>query len=355
MKKGIYLLSVVALMLTACGKKEEETIAKVEKKPVIVSDVIKEEISDLYVTDGTLLPQERVNHTLDSQGTVKTIFKKNGDFVNKGDIVVKFTDAAAEASYESARANFESAKYNLESAKKNFNKFSTLFDKQMISEIEFLNYRNTYTDALGAFNSKKAVLEDSKSNFEKLTRRSELTGVIGNLDLKVGNVVEPNKTVFTVVDEKNMDITVDFPGKWLNSLKVGSPASIVVSDLGHKEFQGKIKEINPIADPETKKFPVKVEIENVDGILKDGMYSKVIIPTEKRDGVVVPQESVFIRDLLSYVFIVKDGKVERVEVTTGAVAKPNIEIEKGNVKVGDKVVSDGIFGLSDGDEVTINN
>lgn len=355
MKKGLYLLSAVALLLTACGKKTEEVKVKVEKKPVVISTVKDEEVSDLYMTDGTLLPQKRVNHTLDSQGTVKVILKKNGDFVKKGEVVVKFTDAAAEASYESARASFEASKYNLESAKKNFNKFSTLYDKQMISEVEFLNYRNTYTDALGSFSSKKAMLQDSKSNFEKLTRKSELTGVIGNLNLKVGNVVEPNTTIFTVVNEKNMDITVDFPGKWLNSLKVGSPAKVIVSDLGEKEFTAKIKEINPIADPETKKFPVKVEIVNKDGILKDGMYAKVIIPTEKRAGIVVPQESVFIRDLLSYVYKVKDGKVERVEVVTGAVAKPNIEIVKGNLKVGDKVVSDGIFGLSDGDEVTINN
>lgn len=152
-----------------------------------------------------------------------------------------------------------------------------------------------------------------------------------------------------------MEITVDFPGYWLNTLSEGSPVIIMVSDLGGKEFEGKIKSINPIADAETKKFPVKISIDNKTKELKDGMYTKVIIPTEKREGLLVPQQAVFIRDLLSYVYKIEDGKAKRVEVTTGATVKPNIEVVSEELKPGDLVVSDGIFGLSDGDEITINN
>ena len=53
MKKGLYILSALALLMTACGKKEEAVIEK-PKKPVIVTTVVKEEVSDLYITDGTI-------------------------------------------------------------------------------------------------------------------------------------------------------------------------------------------------------------------------------------------------------------------------------------------------------------
>ncbi|MGL4954933.1 MAG: efflux RND transporter periplasmic adaptor subunit, partial [Cetobacterium sp.] len=137
--------------------------------------------------------------------------------------------------------------------------------------------------------------------------------------------------------------------------KEGSPVTLMVSDLGGKEFEGKIKSINPIADAETKKFPVKLSVDNKSKQLKDGMYTKVVIPTEKRESLVVPQESVFIRDLLSYVYKIENGKVKRVEVKTGATVKPNIEVISNELQVGDLIVADGIFGLADGDEVTINN
>lgn len=340
MKKGLFILTAAAILMTACGK-EEEIVVEKPKKPVVASQVKKEQVSDVYTTDGTIVPQEKVNHTLDTQGTVATVLKKNGDFVKKGEVIVKFTDAKAESSYDAAKAN-------LQSTKSNFEKFNKLYEKQMISQLEFLNYRDAYTNALADYTAKK-------SNYDKLTRKSELTGLVGNLNLKSGNVVEANSTIFTVVDEDMMEITVDFPGYWLNTLNEGSPVTLIVSDLGGKEFDGKIKSINPIADSETKKFPVKISIDNKTKELKDGMYTKVVIPTEKREGLIVPQQAVFIRDLLSYVYKIENGKVKRVEVTTGATIKPNIEVVSAELKPGDLVVSDGIFGLADGDEITINN
>ncbi|MGL4970886.1 MAG: efflux RND transporter periplasmic adaptor subunit [Cetobacterium sp.] len=340
MKKGLFILSTAAILVTACGKKEEIVVEKV-KKPVVVSKIVKEEVADVYTTDGSLAPQEKVNHTLDTQGTVAVVLKKNGDFVKKGEVVVKFIDAKVESS-------FEAAKFNLQSTKNNYEKFNKLYEKQMVSQLEFLNYRDAYTNAVADYASKQ-------SNFDKMTRKSEITGLVGNLNLKSGNVVEANSVVFTVVDENMMEVTVDFPGYWLNSIKEGSPVTIMVSDLGGKEFEGRIKSINPIADSETKKFPVKLSIDNNSKELKDGMYVKVEIPTEKRESLVVPQQAVFIRDLLSYVYKIENGKVKRVEVKTGATVKPNIEIISNELQVTDLVVADGIFGLADGDEVTINN
>ena len=340
MKKGLFILTAAAILMTACGKKEEAVVVK-PKKPVVASQVKQEQVSDIYTTDGTIVPQEKVNHTLDTQGTVSTVLKKNGDFVKKGEVIVRFTDAKAES-------NFAAAKANLQSTKNNFEKFNKLYEKQMVSQLEFLSYRDAYTNALADYTTKK-------SNYDKLTRKSELTGLVGNLNLKSGNIVEANSTVFTVVDENIMEITVDFPGYWLNTLNEGSPVIVAVSDLGGKEFDGKIKSINPIADAETKKFPVKISIDNKTKELKDGMYTKVVIPTEKREGLLVPQQAVFIRDLLSYVYKIEDGKAKRIEVTTGATVKPNIEVISEELKPGDLVVSDGIFGLSDGDEITINN
>ena len=340
MKKGLFILSAAAMLVTACGKKEEAVVEKV-KKPVVVSEIVKQEVADVYTTDGSLVPQEKVNHTLDTQGTVAVVLKKNGDFVKKGEVIVRFTDAKVQSS-------FEAAKFNLQSTKNNYEKFNKLYEKQMVSQLEFLSYRDAYTNAVADYASKE-------SNFDKLTRKSEITGLVGNLNLKSGNIVEANSTVFTVVDEDMMEITVDFPGYWLNSVKEGSPVTLMVSDLGGKEFEGKIKSINPIADAETKKFPVKLSVDNKSKQLKDGMYTKVVIPTEKRESLVVPQESVFIRDLLSYVYKIENGKVKRVEVKTGATVKPNIEIISKELQVGDLIVADGIFGLADGDEVTINN
>ncbi|MGL6153742.1 efflux RND transporter periplasmic adaptor subunit [Cetobacterium sp. SF1] len=353
MKKYLYLVLVTGVLLTGCGKKEDNKVEEKPHKNVVVSEVKTDEISDTYESDATIVPEGKVDHTLDGTGTVKKLYKKNGDIVKKGDIVVELTDSKTKANYLSAKAAYDSAKFTLESTKNNFDKYQKLYKEQLVSQLEFLDYKNKYTDAIGSFESKKANYLDAKKQYDKLVRRAEIDGVVGNLYLKEGNEIKAKENLFTVVNEKNMESTVDFPGKWFNNAKIGEKVYVKISDLGDKEYIGYIKEINPVANPETKKFPVKIEIPNKDGMIKDGMYGKVLIPAGTRETLVVPQEAVFIRDLLSYVYIVKDGVAKRVEVTTGAVEEPVIEIKANGIKSGNEVITDGLFGLEDGDLVNI--
>ncbi len=339
MKKGL-IVGLMMIGLISCGEKKEEKVETKPKKHVVATRVVKEEISDRYYTDGVIVPQEKVAHSLDTKGTVQAVLKKNGDRVKKGEVVAKFKDATLESAYFSAKTKYELAKSN-------FEKFGDLYKKDMISQVEYFNYKDTYANALSNYSSKK-------SEFEKLARKAELDGVIGNLDLKVGNIIPANTDIFTVVNTDKMEVTVDFPGNWLNQLGIGAKVEVSVTDLNNKKFVGTVKSIDPIADPQTKKFPVKISIANPNGELKDGMYSQVVIPTDKREGVIVPQDAVFIKDLLSYVYKIENGKVTRVEVTTGAEEGTNVEIVSGELQVGDLVVSEGIFGLSDGDEIIIN-
>lgn len=354
MKKYLISLLVVGGLFTACGKKEAEKPVEAKHKNVIVENVKMDTISDSYQSDATIVPLDKVDHSIDGTGTIKRIYKKNGDTVKKGELVVSLTDSQTEAEYNSAKANFESAKYALDSAKNNYNKYQKLYDQQMVSQLEFLDYKNRYTDALGNYEARKAAYNDAKSRYQKLNRVADTDGKVGNLYLKVGNEVKSKETLFTVVNEKEMEATVDFPGKWFNKAKIGGETTVKISDLGNKEFKGYIKEINPVANAETKKFAIKIGIPNALGEMKDGMYGKVVIPAGQRESMVVPQKSVFVRDLLSYVYVVENGAVKRVQVKTGAIEEPVIEIITENIKPGNEVVTDGIFGLEDGDLVNIN-
>ncbi len=148
-----------------------------------------------------------------------------------------------------------------------------------------------------------------------------------------------------------MEAYVGFPAEWLTQIKVGGPLSIEVPAI-NKTLEGTILEINPIAESDTKKYKVKVGINNPDNLVKDGMYSYVTIPVGKVSAMSVPDESIFIRDLLSYVFIVKDGVAKRVQVQTGAQDSTYTVISSDEIKLGDKVVVNGLFGLEDGNKVT---
>ncbi len=353
MKKKILCMVMAAIIFTGCGKEKNEE-ANVQKRPIVSTAATMRVITDKYEADSNAIPKNKIDHSLDSAGTVVKIYKKNGDKVKKGELVIKLKDSKAEGEYYSARASFESAKSTFQTTKNNYNKYIILYNKKLVSETEFLDYKNKFTDAEGNYLSKKAIYLDNKEKNRKLSRTAEIDGVVGNLFLKEGAEVKQGDILFTIIDESEMEVSVDFPGKWFSKLEIGGPAEVIVGDLGNKTVKAYIKEINPVADIETKKYRVKLGINNdinSKDIIKDGMYVKAVVPAGKREVLTVPQESIVIRNLLSYIFLIKDGAVKRIEVTQGAVQAPYIEILSDVVKNGDKVVVEGLFGLADGDAV----
>lgn len=349
MKKIYWGIMLVVLFITGCGKEEAPKV--VESKKVVTAPVETREIQDVSSADSVAIPKNKVNHVIDTSGTVQKLYKKNGERVNKGDLIITLKDSTVEAEFRSAKASLEASKSSVIAAENNYQKFQRLYNKQLVSEMEYLVYKTKFTDAQGDYLNKKARYEDAKDNYDKLNRVASIDGILGNLFVKEGNEVVKGDMLFTVIDETEMELSSDFPGKWFSTLKVGGDALVYVSDLDGKEFKGYIKEINPIADPSTKKYKVKIGVPNIDGMIKDGMYAKSIIPAGKRTTLTVPQKSVVVRSLLSYVYLVQEGQAKRLEIATGTVQEPFIEILTDKVKAGDKVIVDGTFGLADGEKV----
>ncbi|MGL5965077.1 MAG: efflux RND transporter periplasmic adaptor subunit [Fusobacteriaceae bacterium] len=355
-KKIASLMLILSLLFTGCKKEAKEEVKAEELKKVVATKVVRRELTDKYEADSIAIPKEKVNYIAESSGIVVKLNKKNGDRVKTGDIIIERTDATVEAEYNSARATYQAAKETLQTASKNHDKYKRLYDKGNASEKEYTDVRDRFTDAEGNFLTKKAKFEDVQDRYNKLKRMAKNDGIVGNLFAKVGNKTEKGDILFTVIDETEMEALVDFPGKWFSKLLLGGEATVIIPELENRELKGYIKEINPIADSETKKYKVKIGIPNIDptsqgAMVKDGMYLKAIIPAGKRNALMVPQKSVQVRSLLSYIYLVKDGVAKRIEIIPGTVNAPFVEISSEVLNEGESVVVDGIFGLNDGDKI----
>lgn len=349
MKKLFYLALASLLLFAGCGKKEEAQ--PVEKIKYVTTEPAQiRKMSQIFRTDAVLEPEGKIVHTTEQGGTIEKILKRNGDRVKKGEVVMELTDSATESTYFSAKANYVSSEASYKIAENNYKKFKTLYEKQLISYLDYVDYENAYVNAKGAYESAKANYENAQNDYNKLFRKADIDGVVGNLFGKVGNEVSSSEEVFTVVDDDVMESYVGFPAEWLSQIKVGGPVTVEVAAAG-KTVEGKILEINPIADASTKKYMIKVGIDNADKAVKDGMYAFVTVPVGEVDVLSVKDEGIFIRELLSYVYKVEDGTVKRVEVKTGATNPPYTALLSDTIKEGDRVVVEGIFGLEEGDKV----
>ena len=205
MKKVLSLILAASLFIVACGKDKEVIEEKKELKVVEVSAVTEREMTRLFESSITLEPKDKIDHSTERGGTVEKIYKNNGDFVKKGELVVEFSDASTKATYLQANANYQSAKSSFDIARANYNKFKVLYEKQLISFLEYSQYETSYISARGNLEVAQANLQSAKNDFDKLTRRADTDGLVANLFVKVGNKVNAQERVFTVLNDTTME------------------------------------------------------------------------------------------------------------------------------------------------------
>lgn len=355
MKKILGFILATSLFVVACGKNEEKVVEeKKVVKLVSLSEVKEREMSKLFESSLSLEPQDKVNHSTEKGGTVEKIYKNNGDFVKRGELVVEFSDPATKATYLQANANYQSAKASYDIARANYEKFKILYDKQLISFLEFSQYESSFINARGGLEVAQATFQSAKNDYDKLTRRADIDGVVANLFVKVGNKVNAQETVFTVLNDEKMQAYVGISAEAISKVNKGDTLKVNVEAL-NKEYDAIITELNPVADTVTKNFQIKLSLDNSDKAIKDGMYGNVVINVGKVNVLVIEDEAIFVRELLNYVYKYSDGKVHQVEVKTGVTNLPYTEITSTEIKAGDKVVVKGLFGLQDNDEVEVKD
>lgn len=365
MKKILTIFLAASLLLVACGKDKEEekkdtkqeVVATEEQqavKTVEVAAVTKREMSKLFESSAVWEPLAKVDFSTDKGATVEKIYKKNGEYVKKGEVIVKLSDAQTEADFLQAKANYQSATSNYNIARNNYQKFKTLYDKQLISYLEFSNYEATFTSAQGNLEVAKAAYMNAQNSYSKLVARAEISGVVGNLFIKEGNDIAAKEVLFTILNDKQMQSYVGITPEAISKVKIGDEINVRIDALA-KEYKAKITELNPIADSTTKNFKVKLVLDNPDEEIKDGMFGNVIIPVGESSVLSIEDEAIITRDLVNYVFKYEDGKAKQVEVTVGATNLPYTEISSPEIKEGDKIIVKGLFGLQNNDKVEIKN
>ena len=365
MKKILTIFLAASLLLVACGKDKEEekkdtkqeVVATEEQqavKTVEVAAVTKREMSKLFESSAIWEPLAKVDFSTDKGATVEKIYKKNGEYVKKGEVIVKLSDAQTEADFLQAKANYQSATSNYNISRNNYQKFKTLYDKQLISYLEFSNYEATFTSAQGNLEVAKAAYMNAQNSYSKLVARAEINGVVGNLFIKEGNDIAAKEVLFTILNDKQMQSYVGITPEAISKVKIGDEINVRIDALA-KEYKAKITELNPIADSTTKNFKVKLALDNPDGEIKDGMFGNVIIPVGESSVLSIEDEAIVTRDLVNYVFKYEDGKAKQVEVTVGATNLPYTEISSPEIKEGDKIIVKGLFGLQNNDKVEIKN
>lgn len=212
--------------------------------------------------------------------------------------------------------------------------------------------------ALAAGQVEEASLREqlavAQAQLAKTKIRAAVAGTVLTRDVEPGDLVQPGQTLFTIALTGNTEIRVPLDERNLPQLALQQNATVISDAYPDQSFPARINFIAPSIDPQRGTVEVRLTVNPVPDFLRQDMTVSVNIETAKRArALAIPNDALSsIKGDKAVVLMVRDGKVQRQQITLGLRGLAMSEVKSG-LSEGDQVLADGESSLEDGTRVRL--
>jgi membrane fusion protein, heavy metal efflux system len=279
-------------------------------------------------------------------GRVVKVNANLGDRVRPGQTLVLLDSielGEAQSAYRQAESEAALARAGFERAER-------LIGEQIIPQKDYLRARAEYEKARTACASAAEKLrllgvspgKDSGSTFPL---SSPFIGTVIEKDAVLGELIQPDKSLFTVADLSKVWIEANLYEKDLARVAPGTQAQVSVAAYPDQTFSGRITYVSSMTDKETRTVKARIEVPNPEGRLKPGMFASVALETSTTENALaVPDDAVVLIDGKPTVFVQEHGGFEARTVTLGDKLQGRVIVKEG-LEDGDGAVVKGAYAL----------
>ena len=171
------------------------------------------------------------------------------------------------------------------------------------------------------------------------------TGVVIEKNAVLGELAQPDKSIFTVADLSTLWIEANLFEQDLAKVNVGAEAVVTVTAYPDQNFHGKVTYISSAVDKESRSIQARIEVPNLEGLLKPEMFATALIATvATAKTITLPQEAVLLVNGQPMAFVEEAGEYEPRPVELGEKLSGRVAIKAG-IKEGERVVIAGAYAL----------
>jgi HlyD family secretion protein len=242
---------LLALLLTAILRKKEPAIT------VQTDKVARRNITELVVANGKIYPVTQVHISPEVSGEIIVLAVKEGQYVHKGDLLLKILPDVylaavnqAKANYESSQAGKTQAVANLEKAEADFTRNQELFKRKLLSESDYVGFKVARDVAMAQVESAddqvnvaKAAVDSAQDSLNKTTITAPLDGTVTTLNSQLGErvlgtVQNAGTDIMVISDLSQMEARVDIGEMDVVLLQTGQKAKLEVDSFKDRKFDG---------------------------------------------------------------------------------------------------------------------
>jgi len=285
---------------------------------------------------GNLRSQDSVVLRSEIAGRIREIGFSEGGRVQKGQALVRLDDAVTKAELQQAQANLSLARSQYKRA-------------QELSAQGFISHQ-ARDEAASQLQIQQAAVALAQARLDKTVIAAPFDGLIGLRNLSVGDVVAAGDELAPLesIDPLNVDFRI--PEQYLGQVAVEATLAVQFDAFPGMTRQGRIKAMSPLVDVGGRSILLRASIPNTDGALRPGMFARVQLRFSDGEAMMIPEAALAPSGRAQYVYRVRDGQTQQLEVQIGQRRDGWVEILSG-LEPHAQVVVSGLQKVRDGTRV----
>ena len=329
--------------------------------PVSVSAASRQDVP-IYLTGlGTVQALYTVAIHAQVDGKLQNVFFKEGQRVEKGEVLAKIDPRLYQAALDQAKARKAMDEATLVAAQKDLERFRALVRKNAETQQNLDLQQSKVDQSKASIAADQAAIETAQTNLDYTNIVAPTAGRMGVRMIDPGNIVHANDTAAIAVLTQTQPAAVLFtlPAHTLDDVRASAARGAVEvaafdRDNSRRLSQGTLSTIDNLIDQSTATYRLKAMFANSDEKLWPGEFVNARLRLEvRKDAVVIPALAVQRGPNGLFAWVVKaDNTVEARPIKTGTTTGDRTIVTSG-LQVGERVVTDGQYKLQKGASVIV--
>jgi RND family efflux transporter MFP subunit len=294
----------------------------------------------------TVVASESAMATPQLSGRIMTMNFEEGDAIRKGQLVAVIDVE----NITTQRAELEIA---AELAKDIHERQQRLWDQKIGSEIQYLQAKNNY-DRI----QKQLASIDVQS--AKKNVYAPISGTVDRVMMRQGETASPGMPITSILNTNDLDVVADASEDLLTKVKRGNKLKVIVPAL-KLEFMASVSRIGKTVDPANRTFEIELNVpRQYQRQLKANLLAEVEVLDFQADNIIVVSQDMIQQEIdgRRFVFLAIDDAemgvlAKRTYIETGE-SHDNKAVVKSGLTAGDRIITDGGRGLTDGQKVDLS-
>lgn len=350
------------LLLVSCGNKQTQAEAEAPELKVMVASGQNAELHRVFAATIKGSDDAEIRPRID--GYIDRVYVEEGATVRKGQPLFLINSPMAQQQLRTAEAALKSAEANVATAKLNVDRTRPLAQDGIVSTVQLQTYENVYQTALAGLAQAQAALDNAKAMMSWTRVESPIDGVVGRINLRIGNLVNTTSILTTVANTKNVYAEFSLNEKdlsdWLNTLEGKTqaekiknipPVTLRLKNGTEVPEKGKIETISGVVDVITGSVNLRAEFPNPNGLIRSGNSATIVIPEHLENTIVIPQNITSSLQNKVIVFKLVNDTARQTLVDVKATPDGKQYAVTSGLQAGDKIIAEGLATVRNGMKV----